>query len=41
MNRCAMECNSNVVTDEAVYRSKLTEVEEWPVGWPAKNVLKS
>ena len=41
MNRCAMECDSNVVTDESVYRSKLTEVEAWPVGWPAKNFLKS
>jgi hypothetical protein len=41
MNRCAMECDSNVVTDESVYRSKLTEVEEWPVGWPAKKFLKS
>ena len=34
MNRCAMECDSNVVTDEAVYRAKLTEVQEWPIGWP-------
>jgi hypothetical protein len=34
MNRCVMECNSNVTTDESVYRSKLMEVQEWPLGWP-------
>ena len=34
MNRCLMECDSNVATDEAVYRCKLTEVQEWPLGWP-------
>ena len=34
MNRCIVECRSNVTTDEAVYRSKLTEVQEWPLGWP-------
>jgi hypothetical protein len=39
MNRCTMECDSNVAMEEAVYRSKLTEVQEWPVGWPANNVL--
>jgi hypothetical protein len=35
MNRCLMECDSQVATDEAVYRSKLTEIQEWPIGWPA------
>ena len=34
MNRCFMECDSTVTTDEAVYHSNLTEVQEWPVGWP-------
>ena len=34
MNRCVMECNSNVTMDESVYRSKLMEVQEWPLGWP-------
>jgi hypothetical protein len=34
MNRCTMECNSRVTTDEAAYRSKLIEVHEWPLGWP-------
>jgi hypothetical protein len=34
MNRCIVQCDSNVITDEAVYRSKLTEVQEWPFGWP-------
>ena len=35
MNRCIMECDSNVTTNEAAYRSKLVEVQEWPLGWPA------
>ena len=34
MNRCVMECDSGVTTDEAAYRSKLIEVQEWPLGWP-------
>ena len=34
MNRCIMECDSNVSTDEAVYHSKLIEVQEWPISWP-------
>jgi hypothetical protein len=34
MNRCVMECDSNVTTDESAYRSKLMEVQEWPLGWP-------
>jgi hypothetical protein len=34
MNRCVMECNSKVTTDEAAYISQLTEVQEWPLGWP-------
>lgn len=34
MNRCVMECESHVTTDDAIYRSQLTEVQEWPLGWP-------
>lgn len=34
MNRCVVECDSNIPTDEADYRSKLIEVQEWPLGWP-------
>ena len=34
MNRCVMKCDSSVTTDEAVYRSKLIEAQEWPLGWP-------
>ena len=34
MNRCVMECDSNVSTDEAMYHSKLMEAQEWPLGWP-------
>lgn len=33
--RCAIECESEVATDEAVYRSRHEDVEEWPPGWPA------
>ena len=34
MNRCIMDCESRVTTDEKVYRSKRIEVQEWPIGWP-------
>jgi hypothetical protein len=36
-----LECDSNVTTDEAVYRSKLREVQEWPLGWPTNTSPKS
>jgi hypothetical protein len=35
MHRCAIRCESEVATDEAVYKSEFENVEEWPVGWPA------
>ena len=35
MNRCSMECESSITTNEAVYRSKLIDVQEWPLGWPS------
>ena len=38
MNRCLMKCDGHVATDEAVYRARLTEVQEWPIGWPANTV---
>jgi len=41
MNRCVMECDSSITTDEAVYCSQLTEIQEWPIGWPANAVNKS
>jgi hypothetical protein len=34
MNRCVMECDSNITTDGAAYYSKLIEAQEWPLGWP-------
>jgi hypothetical protein len=34
MNQCILECDSCVTTDETVYRSTLSEVQEWPLGWP-------
>jgi hypothetical protein len=33
MNRCLIECDSHVSTDEAVYRSHLIEIQKWPIGW--------
>jgi hypothetical protein len=36
-----IECESNVATDEAVYDSRLTEVQEWPIGWPTNKGVKS
>ena len=41
MNRCVIECESHVTTDEDVYPSQLTEVQEWPVGWPETSVGRS
>lgn len=35
MHRCGMRCESEVATDDAVYRSELDDVQEWPIGWPA------
>jgi hypothetical protein len=35
LNRCIIECESEVATDEIVYRSKYDDLEEWPPGWPA------
>lgn len=39
MNRCTMECDSNVTADDAVYRSKLIDAQEWPLGWPVNTSL--
>jgi hypothetical protein len=33
MHRCVIQCESEVATDEATYRSKYEDLEEWPVGW--------
>ncbi len=33
INRCVMECDSNVTTDEAAYHSELIEAQEWPLSW--------
>jgi hypothetical protein len=38
MNRCIMKCESNVTTDEVVYRSTLIETQESPIGWPVSTV---
>ena len=35
MHRCVCECSSVVRTDEAEYRGKYRDREEWPIGWPA------
>ena len=31
--RCVIECESEVATDEAVYRSRYADLEEWPTSW--------
>jgi hypothetical protein len=41
MNRCLMVCHSDVATDEAIYRSQLQEIQEWPIGWPTDPVTRS
>jgi hypothetical protein len=34
MHQCVFDCDSEIATDETVYRSNLREVQEWPLGWP-------
>jgi hypothetical protein len=34
-HRVQIECESEVATDEATYTSTFSDLEEWPVGWPA------
>jgi len=34
MNRCRIECVGRVATDKITHESQLTQVQEWPVGWP-------
>lgn len=41
MNRCKMKCDGKVTTDKAVYHSKLTEAQDWPVDWPAPPSIAS
>lgn len=36
LHRCVIRCESDVTTDDAVYRSEFEDVEEWPLGWPAE-----
>ena len=36
MHKCIFDCDSEVATHEAVYRSARTEAQEWPVGWPTE-----
>jgi hypothetical protein len=35
MHRCVIQCESEVATDETVYRSNFEDLEEWPIGRPA------
>jgi hypothetical protein len=37
MHRCLIQCESEIVTDEAMYRSEFEDLEEWPLGWPQPN----
>ena len=37
IHRCLIQCSSEVVTDEAMYRSEFEDLEEWPIGWPQPN----
>ncbi|MCE5325479.1 MAG: hypothetical protein LLG01_03600 [Planctomycetaceae bacterium] len=32
--RLAIECDSEIKTDEASYKASMTDVEEWPENWP-------
>jgi len=33
-HRVHIKCQSEVITDEAAYRSAFSDLEEWPAGWP-------
>ena len=33
--RCEISCESEVATDEALYRSSCEAVESWPASWPS------
>jgi len=35
IHQCRIQCESEVKTDEAIYRSDREDIEEWPAGWPA------
>ncbi len=35
MHRCVIECDSEITTDETIYRGKYSDVQEWPIGWPS------
>jgi len=34
INRCVINCESSIVTDELEYKSAYDDVEEWPEGFP-------
>ena len=34
-HRVQIHCQSEVTTDEAAYTSAFSDLEEWPLGWPA------
>jgi len=34
VHRCEIECEREIATDEALYRSRLQDFEEWPTEWP-------
>jgi hypothetical protein len=34
INRCVIQCDSIIETDETVYRSQFHDLEEWPDGFP-------
>jgi len=35
-NRVQINCRGEVATDEATYTATFSDLEEWPVGWPAR-----
>ena len=34
INRCMIECDATIETDETAYRSQYRHLEEWPEGFP-------
>jgi hypothetical protein len=35
MHRCIIDCESEITTNELVYKSHYHDAEEWPIGWPS------
>ncbi len=35
MHRCLIDCESEIATNEMIYKSQYHDAKEWPIGWPS------